>query len=42
MKAVIFLAVMILCAAPCFADSAMKIYVDGVSLNVEMGRQREC
>ena len=35
MKAVIFLAVMILCAAPCFADSAMKIYVDGVSLNVE-------
>lgn len=35
MKTVIFLALMILCAAPCFADSSMKISVDGVSLNVE-------
>ena len=35
MKTVIFLALMILCAAPCFADSSMKISVDGVRLNVE-------
>lgn len=35
MKAVIFLAVMILWAAPCFADSAMKISVDGVNVPVE-------
>lgn len=35
MKTVIFLALTILCAAPCFADSSIKISVDGVRLNVE-------